>query len=59
MDREVVNYLLIPLGVIVITLIIREIVCWYWKINRRVANLEKISSTLDEISKKLDELKNK
>jgi hypothetical protein len=31
---------------VVIFLVFREVVCWYWKINRMVALLESIDATL-------------
>jgi hypothetical protein len=40
------------IGAIIIFLIIREIVCWYWKINRLVALMEKQNNLLSEIAKK-------
>lgn len=47
--------LLIFLAVgIVIFLICREIVCWYWKINRMVDNQEEIIRLLEEISRKIN-----
>ncbi|HVN90370.1 MAG TPA: hypothetical protein VMT61_11200 [Candidatus Binataceae bacterium] len=36
------------LVVIVIFLLIREVVCWYWKINRMVELLESIDNRLRE-----------
>ena len=42
--------------VLVIFLIAREIVCWYWKINQAVYSLENIESLLEEITDKLDKI---
>ena len=52
MNAKIIFFIIgVPVGIVVM-LIVREINCWYWKINAR---LEK----LDEIAKKLDEIKNK
>jgi len=38
----------------VILLIAREVVCWYWKINRAVDSLENIESLLEVLLDQLD-----
>ena len=40
------------IGILVVFLIIREILCWYWKINKIVSTLE----TTKELSEKLAEI---
>ena len=42
MDSPIVSVLVAVIGAIAFFLIIREIVTWYWKINRIVNLLEKI-----------------
>ena len=43
-------HLLIGFGIfIVVFLIAREIVCWYWKINRMVALMESIDESLKQM----------
>ena len=34
---------------LVVSLLIREIVCWYWKINRTIFLLESINEKLDRL----------
>ena len=34
---------------IVVWLIVREIMCWYWKINRAISLLESIDRKLDRL----------
>ena len=40
------DLLLYTLGVIVVLFLIRDVLCWFWKINKIVARLESIDSTL-------------
>jgi hypothetical protein len=44
---------------IVVFLICREIVCWYWKINIRVKLMEDTVAKLKSISKKLNKISEK
>ena len=53
---NLVSGIVIIIGLTALFLLLREIVCWYWKINERLENLETISFILNEI---LKELKNK
>lgn len=46
------------LGTLLLFLVFRELVCWYWKINKSVANQEKIIELLTEINGKLGSNKN-
>ncbi|HKV54935.1 MAG TPA: hypothetical protein VJN94_09855 [Candidatus Binataceae bacterium] len=42
----------ILIGIVVVVLVflaIRRIICWYWKINRMVALLESIDSSLKQL----------
>ena len=52
MSNEAGELLLILGGLVVIFLICREIVLWYWKVNRIVALLEEISDQLEDVLKK-------
>ena len=40
------DLLLYTLGVIVVLFLIRDVLCWFWKINKIVARLESIDSNL-------------
>jgi len=43
--------MLLLIGIpIIIFIVCRELVCWYWKLNRIVELLERIANTLDEAS---------
>ncbi len=45
------------LGILLLVLLItRELLCWYWKINERVATLNRIHETQEAIAAKLDEI---
>jgi hypothetical protein len=44
------NFLLTLLILIVVFLIFREILCWYWKINERISILKEINRKLDMVS---------
>ena len=41
--------LLIALLIIVVFLVCREIVCWYWKINKAVNLLEEMKDSLERL----------
>ncbi len=45
----VISLIILFIISIVIFLICRELVCWYWKINERLRVQKEISSKLDEI----------
>ena len=47
MDEYIGIFFVTILISIIVILIIREIVCWYWKINKIVEILERISSQLE------------
>ncbi len=38
---------------IVVWLLAREVICWYWKINYTIASLENIESLLESIDDRL------
>ena len=38
---------------IVLMLVCRELVCWYWKINRIVAALEKLAANSEQLEPRL------
>jgi TctA family transporter len=40
------------IGIIVLFLICRELICWYWKINRIVALMEEQNALLKELKEK-------
>ena len=42
--------------VIIVFIVIRELHCWYWKINARLNALEKIHGTLGDIKRALDNI---
>lgn len=45
------------LGILLLVLLItRELLCWYWKINERVATLNRIHEAQEAIAAKLDEI---
>ena len=50
------NLLISIVVAIVIFLIIREILCWYWKINARLAQLEKLNEKMDALLMRLQEI---
>lgn len=45
-SNPLVDFIVAVAILIVIFLVFREIVCWYWKINRVVELLESIDATL-------------
>ncbi len=47
--------ILVILGIILIIILVREINCWYWKINDRIKKMEQISTDLDDIKTLLSE----
>lgn len=46
---ELMNYVIILFFVLAILLLIRELVCWYWKINRQVQQNDEIIDLLKRI----------
>ena len=50
------NLLISIVVAIVVFLIIREIVCWYWKINARLAQLENLNAKMDAVLMRLQEI---
>ena len=50
------TFLVIGIVLIFIFLLIRELHCWYWKINARLNALEKIHGTLGDIKRALDNI---
>ena len=50
------NLLISIVVAIVIFVIIREILCWYWKINARLAQLEKLNEKMDALLMRLQEI---
>lgn len=49
MDEAIGLVLVCIIVVIVVWLIVREIMCWYWKINRAISLLESINQKLDRL----------
>ena len=47
--------ILVILGIILIIILVREVNCWYWKINDRIKKMDQISSDLDDIKTLLEE----
>jgi len=54
MDEEIGVVLIVLLVVLVVFLICREIVCWYWKINKQISLLESIDSHLQTLCNRLN-----
>lgn len=55
---DVIGGLLITLLVIVVLfLIFREVVCWYWKINARLAKMDKSIALLESMDATLKEIR--
>ena len=52
----IITFLIIVVVVICIFFMVRELHCWYWKINARLEALEKIHGTLDDIKRVLDNI---
>jgi len=50
-DELIVNIILIAFIAFTVFAIIREIVCWYWKINERVDLQKKILAELVKLNK--------
>ncbi|HCC07270.1 MAG TPA: hypothetical protein DEP72_03760 [Clostridiales bacterium] len=48
---DILNVIIIILVIIGIILLIREIVCWYWKINKHIEIMKEINSNLGELLK--------
>lgn len=48
--------LIYSLGVFIVFLILREFLCWYWKINRTLSTLEEVSSTNNKMLEQLQQL---
>ncbi len=51
METNYTALFIILIVAIVIFLICREIICWYWKINKSIANQERIIELLDTLVK--------
>ena len=51
----IISVIGILVGLLIFFLIIREIICWYYKINEHSSKLSEISDKLSNISRQLDE----
>jgi len=51
--QMIVTFIGILAGIVIVFLICREIICWYWKINNIVALLEEQNRLLGELSRKI------
>ena len=49
MVHELLYYLVALFFIIILFLVFREIVCWYWKINQHLENQRTIISKLDKL----------
>jgi len=47
------NPLILLLVILVLFLVCREIVCWYWKLNKIVANQERQTKLLESLLERL------
>lgn len=54
---DMADMLFFLLVIFIIFLAIREILCWYWKINAQLNTQEKIQDTLEDILKELRYIK--
>ena len=54
MDEEVLVIILIVVAAIVLFFVLRELFCWYCKVNKRIKLLEEQNSYLKEICEKLN-----
>ena len=58
MDHSITTGLILITIIFVIFLVCREIVCWYWKINRSIELQEEILRELKKINEKYSASKN-
>lgn len=49
MSMELFSYIVIALIVLAILLVMRELVCWYWKINKQVQQNDEIIDLIKRI----------
>lgn len=51
-------FFLIPIALVIFWLLIRELLTWYWKVNKIISTLEEISSNLKILTadKKIEQL---
>lgn len=54
---SVVSFVLYVIFIVAVFLICREIVCWYWKINKSIKNQEEIIRLLKKIAGEPEEPK--
>ena len=55
MGEEVFIVIVIVVAII-IWLICRELNCWYWKINKRISQLEEMNTNLEHMNKTLEHI---
>ena len=58
MEHELFSYLVALFFIIILFLVFREIVCWYWKINQHLENQRTIISKLDQLLGQKEEPEN-
>ena len=58
MEHELFSYFVALFFIIILFLVFREIVCWYWKINQHLENQRTIISKLDQLLRQKEEPEN-
>ena len=54
MDQPIGETIAILVIVVVVIVLIREVTCWYWKINEMVGHLEGINAKLSTLLQQMD-----
>lgn len=55
---ETVSVIVVFVGVLIVFFLLRELWCWYWKLNQIVDNQEKQNKLLLEMAKFLQSIEN-